>query len=341
LLKVLIVGHSGVAGGGCGRSIAYKNFLSSKGFTVETLHFPGDNFSSRLWYYYQHGLSLFLGQEKQKMNKIADRLQNYIKNGRYDAVICVETWCSYVLAKELNCLKIFSCESLMADEFYFSKSYDPKQILDLRKMELDILQKADYVVLPWKTTENYIRKHIWNGDNLLTIKYGCFPQKKIASYFYPCSIISLGNLEGYWNNPELISFLTTISPYVIDLFGKNKPPKKYRLNYKGFAPSLDILKYYQFGLCTLSKDTFRRNHFSSRILGYLAYGLPVLSPEWMQLTHELKGVVPYNEDNFLQVIDTYSDEDKWTKLSKEAYEQALELDWNKVLLPLEKILRKG
>lgn len=339
-LKVLIIGGSGV-GGGRGRSIAYRNFLISKGFNVDMVHFPGDDFSSKLWYYYQHGLSLFVGHEARNMRKTADRLERRIKHGHYDVVIGVETWCSYVLTRELGCLKIFSCESLMADELYFSKNYDQlAKIRGLREMELEMFHKADYVVFPWKTTENYVKKYIWNGDNFVTIKYGCYPQNKVASYFFPFSIISLGSSDAYWSNPELISFLTHISPYVIDVYGKNKPAKKYHLNYKGYASSLDILKNYQFGLSTVSKDTFRRKHFSCRILGYLAYGLPVLSAEWMQFPHELKGVLPYNEDNFLEIVDTYSDQDKWTRLSKEAYEQALELDWNKVLLPLEKLLEK-
>jgi hypothetical protein len=194
------------------------------------------------------------------------------------------------------------------------------------------------VIFPWKTTENYTRKYVWNGDNFVTIKYGCYPQNKVASYFYPVSIISLGNVGYYWSNPELLSYLTRISPYVIDIYGKNKPHKKYHLNYRGYASSLDVLKDYQFGLNTASKDNFRRNHHSSRILSYLAYGLPVLSPDWLQFSHELKGVLPFNEDNFLEIIERYSDPDEWAKISKDAYAQALELDWKKVLLPLEKIM---
>jgi hypothetical protein len=338
-MKVLIIAHSRI-GGGNGRCNAFRNFLVSRGLTVDTVYFPGENISPQLWYYYQHGLSLVMGHEMRNIRKTADRLEKIIKTQKYDAVIGIETPRSYVLTRDLkDCLKVFSCESLMADEFVFSRgSRDIKKVRDLREIELEIFHKADYVVFPWKTTEDYVRKHIWNGNNFVTIKYGCYPKKKIASYFFPYSIISLGNSDAYWSNPELIASLTQASPYAIDVYGKDKPAKKYHLNYKGYASSLDILKNYQFGLNTVSKDAFRRSHHSSRILSYLAYGLPVLSVDWLQFSHELKGVLPFNKENFLEIIDSNSEPEKWEKLSNAAYEQAIELDWNKVLVPLENLL---
>jgi hypothetical protein len=76
-------------------------------------------------------------------------------------------------------------------------------------------------------------------------------------------------------------------------------------------------------------------------LAYLAYGLPVLSPDWMQLSYELKGCLPYNEDNFIDIIDSHSERHKWERQSKAAIEQARELDWNITLRPLEKIVNQG
>jgi hypothetical protein len=66
--------------------------------------------------------------------------------------------------------------------------------------------------------------------------------------------------------------------------------------------------------------------------------LPVLSVDWLQFSHELKGVLPFNKENFLEIIDSNSEPEKWEKLSNAAYEQAIELDWNKVLVPLENLL---
>jgi len=279
------------------------------------------------------------------MEKLADKLENRIKREKYDVIIGVETPFSYVLTRELGCLKIFSWESIGADEIYFEqfvkKAIDIDQIRRVREMELEICKASDYVIFPWKTTENYVRKYICNGNNFITIKYGCNPKNRLVSYFFPVSIVSLGNLRHYWSNKPLLSHLTSISPFVIDVYGTYRPPRKYNLNYKGFAASQDVLYNYQFGLNTVSKDIFRRNHHSSRILTYLEYGLPVLSPDWLQFSNEINGVLPYNEDNFVEILERYSDSEEWKKISKEAHAQALELDWKEVLKPLERILEKG
>jgi len=337
-LKIAIIGTSR-GGGGYVRLMAYKSFLQSKNHHVDVIQIPGRSYASKMWYYYQSVRARLNGHEKRLIKKIADKLERTIKKGSYDVVIGVETPFSYVLTRKLRCLKIFSCESLEADELYFSKEFgDLERVRIFREMELEILMKSDYVIFPWETTENYVRKYIWNGNNFITIRYGCYPRNKTVSYFFPVSIVSVGSLWGYWTNKELLSYLTRISPYAIHVYGRPRPERKYRLNYKGYTPSLDVLYNYQFGLNTVSKDIFRRNHHASRIMSYLAYGLPVLSPDWMDFSHELKGVLPFNEDNFVDILEEYSDRSRWEKLSEEAIKQAHELDWRKTLKPLEKII---
>lgn len=338
---MLIIGNSS-PGGGHGRMLAYKDFLQSKNHNVSLIQLPSDNFSGKLWFYYQRFRARLQDHEKRYIKKTADLLEKRIKKGQYDVVIGVETPLSYVFTRDLGCLKIFSCEALEADQLYFSKKFgNLDRIHSLREMEIEILQKSDHVIFPWKTTENYVRKYVWNGDNFVTIKYGCYPQEKVVSYFFPMSIVSLGTVGFYWSNRELLSYLTHISPYTVDVYSRHKPPGRYRLNYKGFASSLDVLYSYQFGLNTVSKDVFRQNHFSSRPLGYLSYGLPVLSPDWLQLSKELKGCIPYNENNFIDLVDKYSDKESWEKLSKAAIDQARELDWRKTLEPLEDLVTQS
>lgn len=338
-MKIAIIATP-ISGGGHNRAMAYKKFLDSKNHCVDLLYVT-EGWQSEISFFYQRVRAHLKGKEVKLMKEIALRLENKIKSGGYDAVIGVESLFSYVLTRDLDCLKIFSWESMAADEIYFAthsgRDFDPELIHCVREMELEICQHSDYVVFPWETTENYVRKNICDGNNFLTIRYGCYPQSKLVSHFFPPSIVSIGGLGAYWTNDELLSHLTNISPYVIDAYGSSQPQKKYRLNYKGFAPSLDVLYNYQFGLNTVSKDIFRRNHFASRILSYLAYGLPVLSPDWMQLSHELKGCLPYNENNFVDIVNQYSERSLWDKLSKDAHAQAYELDWNFTLKPLEKI----
>jgi hypothetical protein len=345
LLKIAIIANTRI-GGGKFRAKAYKDFLESKDHCVTMLSFDED-IISKVWFFYQRALRHL---EKDKgwhrfLEKLADRLESRIKREKYDAVIGVETPFSYVLSRDLGCLKIFSWEAVGADEIYFrqfvNKTFDIDSVRRFRKMELEICKASDYVVFPWKTTENYVRKYIFDGNNFITIKYGCNPKNRLVSYFFPVSIVSMGTLRQYWSNKPLLSYLTRISPYEIDVYGTYRPPSKYNLNYKGFAASRDVLYNYQFGLNTISKDILRRNHHSSRILTYLEYGLPVLSPDWMQFSYEIDGVLPYNEDNFVDILEKYSDPDEWEKISKKAYAQALELDWKEVLKPLERIFEKG
>jgi hypothetical protein len=340
-LKIAIISPT-LIGGGRVRAEAYKNFLQSKNHCVNMISFD-ETLASKIWFFYQRARAHLLGKELRLIKEIADKLESRIKSEKYDAVIGVETLFSYVLTRELGCLKIFSWEA-MADELYFEPCVKKDSDLDrfhrIRQMELEICKHSDYVIFPWETTENFVRKHILEGSNFVTIRYGCYPQKKLVSYYFPPSIVSIGYLGGYWVNKELLSHLTRISPYIINVYGKSRPERKYKLNYNGFASSLNVLYNYQFGLNTVSKDIFRRNHFASRPLGYLAYGLPVLSPDWMQFSHQLKGCLPYNEDNFVDLVDKYSERSLWEKLSKEAHAQAHELDWNITLKPLEKLISK-
>lgn len=327
--------------------MAYKQFLQSKNYNVDIIKMPNNSYESKLWFYYQSATAHLFGHNSlararaRLMNKIADKLENKIKKERYDVVIGVETKYSFILTRDLSCLKIFSCESLETDELFFSKKkINVEHIRSYREMEIDIMMKSDYVIFPWETTENYMRKYIWNGNNFITIKYGCYPKNKTVTYFFPPLIVHLGNLRHYWANKNLLSYLTRISPYIIDVYGRYKPEHKYGLNYKGFAKSTDVFCNYQFGLNTVSKDIFRQNHFSSKVTSYLAYGLPVLFPEWQKFPKELKGCVAYNQDNFLEVIEEYSYWDRWEKINEEAIKQGRELDWNITLKPLEKLIQK-
>ena len=325
------------------RATACKRFLESKNHRVDLVSINEDSFS-KMSFFYQRVKAYLGDKESALMEEIARRVETKLKKGNYEAVIGIESLFSYVLTKNLDCLKVFSWEAMGADEVYFasssSRTSDFEHVRRFREMELEICRCSNYVIFPWETTENYVRKNIYDGPNFLTVRYGCFPKGKPASFFFPPSVVSIGCLGGYWSNTALLSFLTRISPYRLDVYGSPRPHRKYRLKYKGFAPSLDVLYNYQFGLNTVSKDVFRRNHFSSRILTYLAYGLPVLSPEWMQLSYELKGCLPYNEKNFVDLINQYSERNLWEELSREAYAQAHELDWNITLKPLEKIFSK-
>jgi hypothetical protein len=109
------------------------------------------------------------------------------------------------------------------------------------------------------------------------------------------------------------------------------------LNYIGYAEP-DILKHYQLGLVTCTRDELRREGFSAKHLQYLAYGLPVLVPAWRRHLDLIHGSVPYHEQTFSSVIAGFADEAQWRRTSDVAYAQAQRLEWDKTLRPLEALL---
>ena len=336
-MKILVVGTN-KKGGGYTRMNYYEKYLTYINHEVELMHIPLDNFESQIWYFSTSAYNRIAKNASNLFKSIGDYIEKIVNKNNYDVVIGMETKFSYVLTKNLDCLKIFSCQSLEADERLFSKKHKLEDVKSIREVELEIMEKSDFVLFPWKTTEHYVKKYIYDGKNLMTLKSCCNPREKVASYFYPISIVSLGSLGFEWANLELLSHLSNISPYLIDVYGAYKPDARHNLRYYGYAKDLDLIYNYQFGINTLSKDPFRRNHFSSRILNYLNFGLPVLFPEWQKFPHELKGCIPYNEENFLEVVEKYSDKEEWLKIAKSAIEQSHELDWKTTLSPLGKII---
>ena len=61
-------------------------------------------------------------------------------------------------------------------------------------------------------------------------------------------------------------------------------------------------------------------------------------PAWRRNLHLIRGSIPYTEETFLSVIESLHDEREWQRHSDEAYAQAAELAWDRVLEPLDAAL---
>jgi hypothetical protein len=73
---------------------------------------------------------------------------------------------------------------------------------------------------------------------------------------------------------------------------------------------------------------------------YFTYGLPTLIPEWRHDPRLAAGSIYYNENNFLEVVKEYSDQEKWTKKSDEAIAIANGLSLDKAFEALKTIIEK-
>lgn len=282
------------------------------------------------WCYYYYFLL--------KLNLRDLRLLRLIKKESFDVVICESNIQAYITRKSLDCKVILDLAAPYIDELYYTGKINKIQLNQLNTIYREIYKKADYLNFHWHRYTDYVRKTLYDGNNIVEINFGCTPKPKEerAKYSSIPKIICLGYLGGKWVNLSLLSKLSKL--YDIDVYGGPAPDKKWELNYKGYAPSADILKNYQFGLITITKDKLRQSSFSSKHLEYLSYGLPVLTPEWRQ-DYLLKDVsFYYNEKSFINVIKQFSDPIKWKTMSDQCYDQAHKWQWKTVLKPLGKIV---
>lgn len=333
---------------------ALVEFLQEKGYEVAHFSNLPSHHQLRRWYYkvLGNGKRIFTGSSEG--DPYVKNLAERIKSERFDATIAVGA--GDILLHDLSCIKIFFCRAPVDHEVYFKMArwirYRPSNgdpdLLDIvaaeSKNQLDIFRASDYVTFAWKTYEKYVRNYIYNGSNILPNPRGGWSGSEVRSkraiFRLPPAIVYLGSMERYFNNMPLLSRLASNLPYVLDVYGTPAPNKKYGLCYRGTMPNMDdTLPRYQFGLNTVTSEILRRNGFSSKVLTYLSYGLPCLFNDWEKFPHELGGCVSYTEENISEVIERFFDRDAWEELSEEAYSQAQDLLWSKILTPLIDVLK--
>jgi hypothetical protein len=233
---------------------------------------------------------------------------------------------------------LYDCPCPWADELYFEGRLTRRQHAQLRAKETTLFEQVDHLAFHWESYARYaLEQYGISGENLMRLDFGCRPSAHRAQFADPPRIVYLGNLSARFNNPELLARLSKQYEH-IDVFGGPPPDPRLGLNYLGYSPSIDILNEYQLGLVTCSTDELRQQGFSSKHVNYLAYGLPVLVPDWRRHLDLLEGSLPYNEESFLSVVNSMADEARWQSLSDQAYDQAVRLDWDATLGPLDALI---
>ena len=229
---------------------------------------------------------------------------------------------------------LYECVTPWADELYFEGRLTERQRHKFRRHEAAILEDVDYLSFGWETYALYALNHYGiSGRNLLElIGAANQPGSGSGSASSPCRLLS--SLSSQFINLPLLSRLSKLYP--IDVYGGPPPDPSLGLNYLGWAPP-SVLQDYQLGLITCSKDELRREGFSAKTVAYISRACRSSCRRGGR--HMEPTCVPYDEDTFLDVIERLSDEEEWQRVSDEAYAQALELTWERVLQPLEKALR--
>jgi len=269
-----------------------------------------------------------------------------VRAAHCDVVIAVEQ--GEVLLYDLGgARKIFYANAPTGHEVYFQlansqRPFDLEAFQMACQNEVAYYEASDVVLFCWNTHAEYVRERVYQGNNIVDHPglgwYGCDPQPMRARYNYPPLIAHVGAVTAYWNNAALLSRLVRSVPYAINFYGRQPPPAELGLRYQGFADSLDVLCRYQFGLHSATRDLVRCYGFASKLMTYLAYGLPSFSPEWQLVSHQLHGVIPYTEEHFGDLLEEAIDPVRWHNLADAAYDQAQKLEWDKVLEPLLSLL---
>ena len=343
-MKVAVVGPTSYGGGStvCKEIV---RFLKSKQYDVTFFDNRITSPPPRYWYWY-HRVRNILFSTPAGYDKIISDIGSAIRNGGFDAVISDS---GLIFFQKLNCMKIYFCRAPIAHEKYFKcadlnmdKEKERAFIDEARAFELATFQRADYVTIAWKTYEEYIKKYVYDGPNIVSHPKGgwsgCTPGKR-AEFLAPPTIVYLGSLGRQWNNMSLLARLSDDLPYILDVYGTPEPNQEFKLRYRGAMKNPETeLTRYQLGINTVSKEILRRYAYSSKVLMYLAHGLPCLFPEWQKFTYELGGCIPYNERNICDLIEQMFERTKWQELSDQAFEQAQDFSWDKMLQPLLDIL---
>ncbi|GLP70971.1 hypothetical protein TUSST3_75910 [Streptomyces sp. TUS-ST3] len=291
---------------------------------------------TRRWRFGRSHLSYYLLLADHRLRRAI--LKRSLPLDDFDLVICETIYDAGVLADARSARTLYDAPAPWADEVYFDGRLTPRQHRKLRGLETSIFEGVDHLALHWDSYARYAVEHYRiSGRNLMSLNFGCVPSPRRAEFAAPPRIVYLGNVTAGFNNPALLSRLSTLCPR-IDVFGGPPPDAGLGLNYLGYAPSLDVLRNYQLGLVTCSDDQLRRDGFSSKHVHYLSYGLPVLVPSWRRHLDLLRGSVAYTEETFRSVVEDMSDERRWRSVSDEAYAQARRLSWDETLRPLERLL---
>jgi hypothetical protein len=294
---------------------------------------------TRRWRFGRHLLSYYLLVADHRLRSAI--LASSLPLDAFDLVICETPYDAGVLTRRTSASTLYDCPAPWADEVYYDGRLSGGQHAKLRRLELQIFEGVDHLAFHWESYTRYALEHYGiSGRNLLTLNFGCTPSASRARFADPPRVVYLGNLRASFNDTPLLARLAALYPQ-IDVYGGPPPDPGLGLNYRGYAPSVDVLRQYQLGLVTCSKDALRQEGFSSKHLHYLTYGLPVLVPAWRRHLDLLRGSLPYTEQTFRSVIDKMTDQKLWQAASDEAYDQALRLEWSETLRPLEELLANG
>lgn len=303
------------------------------GYTAEAIHLATAHLPNRIGRRLRSAILLPLLKSHARL------IHLYLKKSRPDLVICETNMdAGFVQLPRIANVQILDLPSPMAEEYFYGLAITYRCFQKIRMYEAASYSKADALSFHWHTYTDYVKETKYDGHNFINLSYGTNEKHKRAHFLKSPKVIFLGYLQGYWVNLPLLESLCAAYPE-IDVYGGPKPPEDSKINYKGYAPSLDVMADYQFGLTTISDDPLRQSSFSSKHLEYISYGLPVLTPDWRHDSLLDASSIYYKDaEDFLQQLEKYRDKKAWQRKSNLALATARRLNWEHALDPLRTII---
>jgi hypothetical protein len=252
----------------------------------------------------------------------------------------------FVLTRLTGCVRILDMHNICFLEAYYNFGSKMDEVEQTFEKEIQLLRGLDAILIPHAILRDYFLTHLAPqlpgvAERTHTVRLGCEPASRLAAFSPQPRGVYAGSYYPI-QDPYLLAYLSKISPYPVDCYGPHDPNRTFfptPLRFKGFAPSVDFLADYQFGLITVSRDVLRQHSPSTKFANYFAHGLPVLFPEWMKEGFEYPDcAIPYNEGNLPEVAVRMADEPTWTRMSRAAQARAAGLASPVVLRPLADLL---
>jgi hypothetical protein len=328
------------------RANELKRFIEKRGHEVILLNVHGRVFNAK-WHFRKckarnllKGMGWSYNYHVESIRHQALVLEREIRPLRLGALICEDFRSAYVLTKNLGCITIYDEPTPTIPEIRETPEYgiSRHEIEQLEEIEREVFQAANFVSFHWHAYARYLDEIGVSPSNLITLDWGCHPAEQRAAFARPARIAFIGNLSGSWVDPEMLARLATRSNGRLDVYGLPAPSNPRELNYKGYTDP-QVLRHYQFGLVTISTaHPLHCKGFSAKHMEYISYGLPVFEPEWREISGLEETCIFYNEENFAEKIEEYSDPKEWQQMSDIAYECAKAYDWDKTLQPLADII---
>jgi hypothetical protein len=266
-------------------------------------------------------------------------LSRMLSGKSYDLLICENNFDEGIfIYPRVAKIQVLDLPAPFAEELYYGLHFSTAGLHHLQSLEKAIYAKADHLSFHWHTYVEFVKQTKYQGSNFIDCSYGTTPKNKKAHFSKSPRIIFLGYLQGYWVNLPLLSDLCRRYPN-IDVYGGPEPPAEFKINYKGYAPTTEILAEYQFGLITISDDLLRQHSFSSKHLEYISYGLPVFTPAWRKdIILDDSSIYFDSPADFAEQLAHFSNQESWELKSEQALATAQRLTWERALQNIASII---